>query len=655
MALDPHLVHWAQLDEHDLRVAKHVQAQRLEYQRRQQVEADPEEALQDDLNPALRSEAILRPEVSSEPSTEDNNASIHIRSSNSNAIPIHRARSVSFTARVDEVASDRTKIQLNSLHAAEPPGSQLPNIHDIKDVTDTDTSSDSTLSDVPSDLSDEPPSPLKCRNTAPCIDDSRLGLQILRNADATSFQQSELIQPPASPPTATAIPATCTAEQKTEERSLPGSYPVIAFALNSAFEFWTQVGTTLLATCRYCQPPLKASFVLTRLIAATFLTLLPALLLTCVLPALLFLIVALITRLVGTTITTALDDVGVKSCQMFIIGGICSFTCGSFPTAGVILFPRTCTPYTTQTLPVQTLSYWEAEIDVNDINSIPQVLNLFKNRCSYYSEIIESLPPGSGVSEEEKNRTLHKLSVLCTMLGGLHKTLPDLYRYVSTFMAVLLSHIDQTEVGIERSLNGSSENALLEQQQIRNNVPNFAALLQERYAGIEGRGNQTAGEVQDAVNLAAELMAIIEKYQRQNREATEDVVRTWPLRRRLFRSYGWLRHEPIELRNNSIVSNALRHFVDGFVVDIHRILHTCSNNVTNLNTGLKDMAVKSYKSDVESFLDPDGMLHLRSWYGGYKIQAQNVQNNIGSPRKAKERATDNGFGLEAKDKTGGHP
>ena len=33
------------------------------------------------------------------------------------------------------------------------------------------------------------------------------------------------------------------------------------------------------------------------------------------------------------------------------------------------------------------------------------------------------------------------------------------------------------------------------------------------------------------------------------------------------------------------------------------------------------MAVKSYKSDVESFLGPNGMLQLRTWYRGYKAQA----------------------------------
>ncbi|KAI4273752.1 MAG: hypothetical protein LQ337_004424 [Flavoplaca oasis] len=680
MAFDPRLSRWAQLDEHDLKAAEHAQAQRLKYEQHGNAEATPGssvsvwqslhrlthgelnriQATKDDSDAVSGNAATLRPYFLSDQPT-DNDANLNPSKSKSSDLSIHHARSLPLTARVDEAASDPVKTLSSSLPAPDSSDSQRWNPHPDENAAIADSSSDSSLSDVPPDLSDEPPSTFERRSTAPSFSDSRSDPRTLQNAAPTSLQQFESTKSCADASVVTpaeysaAISGSAAASADREVEALPpGSSWVISSMVRSSLGFWTRIPTTLSTTYQYYQPALMASFAMTRSFFATLQAPILGFLLVCVFPALLFLVFAAIARYVGTSITTALDGVGVRSCQMFMVGGICSFSCGSFPTAGVILFPRTCTPYTTKSSNIPATPYWEAEIDVNDIESIPQVLNLYRNRCSYYAEIIESLPPGCGVSEEEKKELLHRLSVLCTMLGGLHQTLPDVYRYVSTFMAVLLSHIDRTDISIERSLNGSSENALLEQQRILGDVPNFAAMLEQRYAGIEDGGNQTAREVQDAVKQAAALMAFVETLLRQNTEGKMDILRTWPLRKRLFHSLGWVRHEPVELRNSSIVSNALRHFFNGFVQDTHGILHTTSNNVTNLNTGLKNMAGKSYKSDVESFLGPDGMLQLRTWYGGYKVQAQYVQTTIGRPRNAKAKGINDESAPKAEDKTTGH-
>ncbi|KAL9039781.1 MAG: hypothetical protein Q9180_002328 [Flavoplaca navasiana] len=659
MAFDPRLSRWAQLDEHDLKAAEHAQAQRLKYEQHGNAGATPGSsvsATKGDSDAVSGNTATLRPNFSSDQPT-DNDANVNVSKSKSSAFSMHHARGLSLSARVDEAASGLAKTLSRSLPATESSDSRRSNLDHDENTAIADSSSDSSLSDVPPNLSDEPPSTFERRSTAPSISDSRSDPRTLQNAARTSLQQIEIAESCADAaaftPAECSAPAAASADREVEA-SPPGSYRVISSMVRSSLGFWTQIPMTLSTTYQYYQPALMASFAMTRSFFATLRAPILGFLLVCVFPALLFLVFAAIARYVGTSITTALDGVGVRSCQMFMVGGICSFSCSSFPTAGLILFPRTCTTYTTKSTKIQATPYWEAEIDANDIESIPQVLNLFRNRCSYYAEIIENLPPGFGVSEEEKKELLDRLSVLCTMLGGLHQTLPDVYRYVSTFMAVLLSHIDRTDISIERSLNGSSENALLEQQRILGDVPNFAAMLQERYAGIEDGGNQTAREVQDAVNQAAALMAFVEKLLRQNTEGKMDILRTWPLRKRLFHSLGWVRHEPVELRNSSIVSNVLRHFFDGFVQDTHGILHTTSNNVTNLNTGLKNMAGESFKSDVESFLGPDGMLQLRTWYGGYKIQAQYVQTTIGRPRNAKAKGTNDESAPKAKDETTGH-
>ncbi|KAL8799104.1 MAG: hypothetical protein Q9182_006137 [Xanthomendoza sp. 2 TL-2023] len=390
---------------------------------------------------------------------------------------------------------------------------------------------------------------------------------------------------------------------------------------------WTGTMTTLSAVWWTCQAQLARFSTAVLLFGWTLPLLLLGILSICCCLGLIFEVTSVAKR-IGTTAVLAVDGVTAKSCKVPVIRRVCSYSCGSMPTIISDVFPQTCSKHSNRSRQIAMGPYWEAEVNIDDINNIPHLLNWYKSRCELYMGKIERLVPGTGVSEEEKSDLIEDHDQICLRLDSAHTNVPNLYRHVSFSSAVLLSHIDRTDIEIEKSLNGSSQNALADQQKIRDNFSGFVAFLQTRYAEIEGNGTQIGMEVDGAVGIAAGQLGRIQSLQKQNVDLIQDKIRTWGLARRSFRAWGLLIHEPVELRGVGVTSATLADYYL-YVRDIHGLFFATSNNVTDLNAGLKDLALRSQKSDVDLFLGPDGMLELRTWYYGMKIPTQKVQKTIG--------------------------
>ncbi|KAL8683606.1 MAG: hypothetical protein Q9186_000378 [Xanthomendoza sp. 1 TL-2023] len=137
--------------------------------------------------------------------------------------------------------------------------------------------------------------------------------------------------------------------------------------------------------------------------------------------------------------------------------------------------------------------------------------------------------------------------------------------------------------------------------------------------------------VRQGYDLASLIIEKLEEAERQNILAKMDIIAEMPLGKRLSRRYKLLQHEPKELREVRTTSDTLYDFrVEA--TNIRGLFLVASNNVTEVNTGLKTLVEKSYDGGENPRIGPEGILVVRTWYSGIKLRGLEIQDAISGQR-----------------------
>ncbi|KAL8687934.1 MAG: hypothetical protein Q9224_005013, partial [Gallowayella concinna] len=338
-----------------------------------------------------------------------------------------------------------------------------------------------------------------------------------------------------------------------------------------------------------------------------------------------------VVRSVGSSVIYTIDILAAKPCQIPLIGQICSSSCKRFPVVGMVIFPTTCALSPITPLQIDLGPHWVSELEFATINNITCQLNKYIRRCSYYEAKIEGLAVGLAISLKERDHLLADQKQLCAIMRDSHAKLPDFYLYVNTLVAQLVAQAEKTDKEIEKTIDGSSKNVAIEQRRIYNEVPSFKAFLREKYDYIVRPGIQTSQRVRQGYDLASRIIEKLEEAERQNILAKMDIIVEMPLGKRLSRRYKLLQHEPKELREVRTTSDTLYDFrVEA--TNIRGLFLVASNNVTEVNTGLKTLVEKSYDGGENPRIGPEGILVVRTWYSGIKLRGLEIQDAISGQR-----------------------
>ncbi|KAL8682943.1 MAG: hypothetical protein Q9186_001021 [Xanthomendoza sp. 1 TL-2023] len=317
------------------------------------------------------------------------------------------------------------------------------------------------------------------------------------------------------------------------------------------------------------------------------------------------------------------DELTATTCQTPVIGWVCSFCCSSFPSVGESLFPTACTGDPIQNLSIEMESQWMVDAKANMIDNGPEKLSEYRANCSYFDTRIRRVRSGFGIPRADQDDLLEKHHRLCEVLNDIPSKYPRFTQYVAMFSESLLEHIDKTKRDIDKAADGSTGNALTEQQIIISRIPVTMSTWREKYADIEGPGFRFMEEVQDAGGLASDYMAKIEGIMAQTVQHRKAIIKKWPLARRLGRTIGLLRHDPEEMLEVNEAFKALEE-LHIHVRGARTTLMFVERNVTKLIQPLNDLSTKAFETDLQFYYGPNPLLQARMILDGLRSTAQEV-------------------------------
>ncbi|KAL9029288.1 MAG: hypothetical protein Q9180_007047, partial [Flavoplaca navasiana] len=244
-----------------------------------------------------------------------------------------------------------------------------------------------------------------------------------------------------------------------------------------------------------------------------------------------------------------------------------------------------------------------------------------RTNCSQYGSKIERVRQHWGVPEEEQDELYKRLPRICDALREIPMYLPWYKRFVAMFTESLLHHINKTEADIEKATYGAGANARTKQEIIQRTPPTMS-LWRERYANIANDGTQFKQGIADTGKLVGNTKDKIQQVKAKTVEKKRDILRRWPLARRLGRYVGLLRHDPEELSKVTESIKALDQWYQELCI-VQRLLMIAERNVDQLNKPLHDLAHNAWDKDV-TFHHGDGMTKIQALYGGMKSRAREI-------------------------------
>ncbi|CAO1601270.1 hypothetical protein XANCAGTX0491_004936 [Xanthoria calcicola] len=154
------------------------------------------------------------------------------------------------------------------------------------------------------------------------------------------------------------------------------------------------------------------------------------------------------------------------------------------------------------------------------------------------------------------------------------------------------------------------------------------SLWRERYAEMEAGRVRFKKEIAVTAELVGKTMDEIERVKGETVEKKKDIVRQWPLTRRLGRALGLLPYDLKELAKVTESIKALDQWFQELSI-VRRLLTVTLRSVSQLYLPLTDLAANVLNKDV-TFRHGDGLPKMQALYSGIKSRAYKVRKSVSS-------------------------